>query len=128
MLHFWDGKGRIKTGLHIISSERGTVLVKKKLGILLSTPPAHGNLHTAVGLIEAALQKDLRVYLYLVDEGVKNMETAEIRRLSKKGLRLFLCAYGAQRYGVPVNDGAVFGGLVVLSDLVKGCDRFVTLN
>lgn len=101
---------------------------KLKLGILLSTAPEHLNLKTTVGLIQAALQKDILCYLYLVDEGVQNINDAEIVALTQKGLKLFLCAYGAQRYGIPVSKQAVFGGLVVLSDLVKGCDRFVTLN
>lgn len=101
---------------------------KRKLGILLSTPPQHLNLKTALGLIQATLHKNVGCYLYLVDEGVKNIDEAEIRMLTQKGLKLFLCAYGAQRYEIPVSNKAVFGGLVVLSDLVKGCDRFITLN
>jgi len=101
---------------------------KQKLGILLSTAPQHPNLKTALGLLDVALQKDMRCYLYLVDEGVKNINEAQIKTLTQKGLKLFLCAYGAQRYHIPVSEQAVFGGLVVLSDLVKGCDRFVTLN
>ncbi len=101
---------------------------KKKLGILLSTAPEHLNLRTALGLTQAALKQDILCYLYLVDEGVQNINEAELEALTQQGLKLFLCAYGAQRYQIPVSDKAVFGGLVVLSDLVKGCDRFVTLN
>ncbi len=101
---------------------------KKKLGILLSTAPEHANLKTAMGLIQLALQKDILCYLYLVDEGVQNINETQLELLTQKGLKLFLCAYGAQRYQIPVSDKAVFGGLVVLSDLIKGCDRFVTLN
>lgn len=101
---------------------------KKKLGILLSTAPEHPNLKTVLGLIQAALEKDILCYLYLVDEGVQNINEAQLEALTQKGLKLFLCAYGAQRYQIPVSDKAVFGGLVVLSDLVKGCERFISFN
>ncbi|HZR47129.1 MAG TPA: DsrE family protein [Candidatus Manganitrophaceae bacterium] len=101
---------------------------KKKLGILLSTSPENKNLTTAVSLAREALHQGIDTYLYLVDDGVKNVERPEIDALSKEGVKLFLCAYGAQRRQVPVSDKAVFCGLVVLSDLVKGCDRFVTFN
>ncbi|MFQ5588808.1 MAG: DsrE family protein [Nitrospiria bacterium] len=101
---------------------------KRKLGILLSTPPEDSNLATAVALIEEALKQDVQPYLYLLDEGVKNASENKIEALYQKGLKLFLCAYGAQRYHIPISDKGVFGGLAVLSDLVKGCDRFITLN
>jgi len=101
---------------------------KKKLGILLSTSPENKNLTTVVSLAREALHQGIDTYLYLVDDGVKNVERPEIDALSKEGVKLYLCAYGAQRRQVPVSDKAVFCGLVVLSDLVKGCDRFVTFN
>jgi sulfur relay (sulfurtransferase) complex TusBCD TusD component (DsrE family) len=63
-----------------------------------------------------------------VDDGVLNLDRPEMTVLSGEGVKLFVCAYGAQRRGVPVSDKAVFCGLVVLSDLVKGCDRFLAFN
>jgi sulfur relay (sulfurtransferase) complex TusBCD TusD component (DsrE family) len=101
---------------------------KKKLGILLSTPPENKNLNTVISLAKEALHQEVDTYLYLIDDGVKNIDRPEIEALAKEGVKLFLCAYGAQRRDIPVSDKAVFCGLVVLSDLVKGCDRFVTFN
>lgn len=101
---------------------------KRKLGILLSTPPEDPNLKTALALVDEALRQDIQPYLYLVDEGVKNISEAAIEDLCNRGLKLFFCAYGAQRYHIPPSGKGVSGGLVVLSDLVKGCDRFLTLN
>lgn len=101
---------------------------KRKLGILLSTPPEDKNLKTAASLATEALSRGIDTYLYLIDDGVKNLDRPEIDHLLSNGLKLFLCAYGAQRRAVPNSDKAVFCGLVVLSDLVKGCDRFVTFN
>lgn len=101
---------------------------KKKLGILLSTSPTHPNLKTAIGLAETALSEQTDVYLYLVDDGVYALNDDQLTGLGQQGVKLFACAYGAQRRGIPINDKANFCGLVVFSDLVKGCDRFIALN
>ncbi len=101
---------------------------KKKLGILLSTAPENRNLNTVFSLAKEALHQGIDTYLYLIDDGVQNLDRPEMETLCRNGVKLFLCAYGAQRRGIPTSDKAVFCGLVVLSDLVKGCDRFVTFN
>lgn len=101
---------------------------KKTLGILLSTPPEDKNLTTVTSLANEALRQGVDTYLYLIDDGVRNLGRPEMETLRQNGVKLFLCAYGAQRRGIPTSDKAVFCGLVVLSDLVKGCDRFVTFN
>jgi sulfur relay (sulfurtransferase) complex TusBCD TusD component (DsrE family) len=99
----------------------------KKLGIILSTPPEEKNLTTVVSLATEARRQGIGVYLYLIDDGVKHIDQPEIEALKDAGVKLFLCAYGAQRRSIPSSDKAAFGGLVVLSDLIKGCDRFITL-
>jgi sulfur relay (sulfurtransferase) complex TusBCD TusD component (DsrE family) len=106
----------------------GSIVNKKKLGLMLSTPPEHPNMNTAMRLSMAALSLGHEVYLYLIDEGTRNLSDVRLRGLQDQGLKLFVCAYGAQRQGIAPNDQAVFCGLVVLSDLVKGCDQFISLN
>lgn len=101
---------------------------KRKLGILLSTPRQHPNLKTAIHLAKTALSENTDVYLYLVDDGVYTLDDDQLVGLAKQGVKLFACAYGAQRRGLPITDKANFCGLVVFSDLVKGCDRFIALN
>lgn len=100
----------------------------KKLGLLLSTPPEHANLNTVVQLSRTALAHGHAVYLYLIDEGTKNLSDVRLGELQAQGLNLFICAYGAQRHGIEPDDQAVFCGLVVLSDLIRGCDQFISLN
>ncbi len=103
-------------------------MLNQKLGLLLSSPPEHQNRQTALSLVEAALKQNVTPYLYLIDDGVKNVDFFADFNFSQQGLKLFACAYGAQRYGIAVSDRAVFCGLVVLSDLIKACDRFIVLN
>jgi len=104
---------------------------KKKLGILLSTAPSHPSVTTAVRLSEEALASNIDVYLYLIDEGVRNLRDPRLLKLSSDGAKYFVCAYGCQRHGVStegLDPRITLCGLVVLSNMVTGCDRFVALN
>lgn len=102
----------------------------KKLGVLLSTGPDHPNLATAVGLAEAALDRGANLYLYLIDDGVRALDDPRITALPGRGAKLFVCAYGCQKRRIPLSasDTVTYCGLVVLTDLLNGTDRFVALN
>lgn len=102
----------------------------KKLGLLLSTGPEHPNLETAIGLGRAALSRGVQLYLYLIDDGVRALTDARIRDLPRRGARLFACAYGCQKRRIALEDSPdiTYCGLVVLTDLLNGTDRFVALN
>jgi hypothetical protein len=105
-----------------------TTHTKKKLGLLLSTPLQHPNLETVIRLTETALTADCLVYLYLIDEGAQAMDHPRLNDLTEQGLKLFVCAYGAERHHVPLSGKATPCGLVVLSDLIRGCDQFLSFN
>ena len=102
---------------------------KRALGILLSTGLANANLATAVNLSGAALKAGVDVYLYLIDEGVLTVDDPRFQSLRDSGLKLFACAYGAQQHGVArKEENATYCGLVILSNIISSCDRFVALN
>jgi len=102
---------------------------KRALGILLSTGPTATNLSIAINLADAALKARVDVYLYLIDKGVLAVDDPRFQPLRDAGLKLFACAYGAQQHGVARKDEyATYCGLVVLSNIVSTCDRFVALN
>jgi len=105
-------------------------LARKKLGVLLSTGPGHANLETAVALSDAALARGVQLYLYLIDDGVRVLEDPRIHALPDRGARVFVCAYGCQKRRLPLRDPerVTYCGLVVLTDLINGTDRFVALN
>ena len=50
------------------------------------------------------------------------------RVILRRGARLFVCAYGCQKRRQPLSDKATNCGLVVLTDIINGTDRFVALN
>jgi hypothetical protein len=103
---------------------------KKKLGLMLSTGLDHPNLSTAIGLADAALTRGDDVYLYLIDDGVRALADARLRALPGRGAKLFACAYGCQKRRIPLEDAGdvTYCGLVVLTDLINGTDRFIALN
>jgi hypothetical protein len=84
--------------------------MNKKLGILLSTPPSDKNIETVIGLISSALRNNVSVYLYLDDDGVECINDNRLVSMSGDGLKLSVCAYGAQKKGIEPSDGNV-GGL-----------------
>lgn len=79
-------------------------------------------------LAAAALVEGVDVYLYCIDEAVRGVGEGRVQALKQGGVKLFACAYGAHRRGIPVGDQAVFAGLTVVNDLVVGTDRFVSFN
>jgi len=96
--------------------------------VMVSTEPAHPNLDTALGLSTAALERGADVYLYLIDDAVAAVEDPRVQALAGRGLKLFVCAYGCQKRRQPLSEHATNCGLVVLSDIVNGAERFVSLN
>ena len=106
-------------------------MVTRKLGLLLSTAPSHPSVETAVKLAEAALRQRVDVYVYLIDEGVKSMKDLQFTRLLDSGVKMSVCAYGCQQHGVPTRDmdsRVSLSGLVVLSGIIDGCDRFLAFT
>jgi predicted peroxiredoxin len=106
-------------------------LARKKLGLMLSTGPERPvNLDTAVGLSQAALARGGQVYLYLIDDGVRALDDARVTALAERGAKLFVCAFGCQKRRIPLRDSdqITYCGLVVLTDIINGTDRFLALN
>jgi sulfur relay (sulfurtransferase) complex TusBCD TusD component (DsrE family) len=105
-------------------------LARRKLGLMVSTAPDHPNLETALGLSKAALDGGGDVYLYLIDDAVAAVEDARLLALADRGLKLFVCAYGCQKRRIPLQDAdrITYCGLVVLTDIINGTDRFIALN
>ncbi len=100
----------------------------RKLGILLSTQPSQTPFRHGVRLAETALASGVDVYLYCIDDAVSGVSDPELQGLKSRGLKLYACAYGAQRRNIPLTDHAVFAGLTIVSDIIASTDRFVSFN
>ena len=103
----------------------------KKFGILLSTPPSHPSVETVAQLASEALTEGADLYLYFIDEGVKNISDARYQELATDGVKLFACAYGCQQHHVPtdgIHSKISLCGLVVLSGIIDACDQFLAFT
>ena len=100
----------------------------KKLGVLISSAPNHPGFRHGVNLAETALAHGADVYLYCIDDAVTGLSHPRLQRLKARGLKLYGCAYGAQRRQIELSDQALFAGLTVVSDLIAATDRFVSFN
>ena len=103
-------------------------LPAKKLGILLSTSPAHPDFQRGMKVAATALEAGTKVYLYCIDEAVAGVGDAALQSLRDRGLILYACAYAAHRRGLPVNDLATYAGLGMLGDLLAATDEFPSFN
>jgi sulfur relay (sulfurtransferase) complex TusBCD TusD component (DsrE family) len=106
-------------------------MAARKLGLLLSTAPSHPSVETVVQLAQAALRRGVEVYLYLIDEGVKVVTDQRYLGLIDAGVKMSVCAYGCQQHDVPtatVDSRVSLSGLVVLSGIIDGCDRFLAFT
>jgi sulfur relay (sulfurtransferase) complex TusBCD TusD component (DsrE family) len=105
--------------------------MKRKLGLLLSHPPSHSSVGTVQALAQAALEAGHEVYLYLIDEGVKNMHTPQYKALAQSGAKVFACAYGCQQHRVSTENldpSISLCGLVVLSGIIDACEPFLSFT
>ena len=70
------------------------------------------------------------MYLYLIDDAVAAVEHPRVQALAERGLKLFVCAFGCQKRRIPLRDAdtLTYCGLVVLTDIINGTDRFIALN
>ncbi len=100
----------------------------KKLGILISCLPEEPNFTHGIRLAQTALTEGVDVYLYCIDDAVCGVEKPEVQLLKTNGLKLYACAYGADRRNFPRSEKAVFAGLTVVNDLIAGTDRFISFN
>lgn len=105
--------------------------MKRKLGLLLSLPPSHASVATVQGLAQTALEAGHEVYLYLIDEGVKNMHSPHYKALAQSGAKVFACAYGCQQHHVSTENldpSISLCGLVVLSGIIDACEPFLSFT
>ena len=68
------------------------------------------------------------VYLYCLDDAVNGLADERLQTLRGHGLRLFACAFAAQRRKLPQTENALYGGLTMLNDVMAATDRFVSFN
>jgi len=104
---------------------------KKTLGILLSTLPTHKNTTTVAGLVRVASERQIGISLYLIDDAVQHINHPILKEFLSPNVKLFVCAYGCMQRQIATSStdkDITFCGLVILSNIVRGTDRFLSFN
>ena len=77
----------------------------RKLGLLLTTSPEHANTNTVIKLAEAALEKGVEVRIFLMCDGVLNINHISFLKLTDKGGQICLCQQNLnERYQDAADD------------------------
>ncbi len=74
------------------------------------------------------MKSDVEVYLYCLDAAVMGISDPRLQSMRGAGLRLFGCEFARRQRRIPPDELAIYGGLVMLSDLASATDRFVSFN
>ncbi len=97
-----------------------------KSGFLLASSPEQTGFFDLCGAVMERVQAKDDVYLYLIDDGVQSLDQSQIHELRRKGIKLFACAYAAQKRKMMLDpQKAVWSGLAVLADIMIHCDHFL---
>ena len=103
-------------------------LAGKKMGVLLSVAPENPKFTHCLRLVDAALERGADVYLYCIDDAVGGLGADALQSMCRRGLKLFACAYSCQQRDLAMTENATYSGLIVVSDIIAGTDRFLSFN
>jgi sulfur relay (sulfurtransferase) complex TusBCD TusD component (DsrE family) len=101
---------------------------KKKLGILLTTSPEHANTHSVIKLAEAALEQGIDVRIFLMCDGVLNVNHPPFFSLLDKGADICLCEQNLNERYQDETNGVRLGGLYDFACNVRDVDRVITFS
>jgi sulfur relay (sulfurtransferase) complex TusBCD TusD component (DsrE family) len=101
---------------------------ERKLGILLSTSPESENTYTVIKIAEAALLAGKEVYIFLMDDGVYNVNHSNFCGLTDRGAQITLCGHNAEERNVLRKEGIDFGSQYDLAGIAHKVDRFLAFN
>lgn len=101
---------------------------KQKLGILLTTSPESENTFTVIKLAEAVVAMGKEVRIFLMCDGVYNINNPDFTSLLDKGVAITLCAHNASERHVEKKEGINFGSQYDLAYIVNESDRFLSFT
>ena len=82
---------------------------ERKLGLLLTTSPEHASTHTLIKLAEAALRKGVEVRIFLMCDGVLNVNHVPFLSLIDSGAKICLCQQNLNERFQDEVDGITLG-------------------
>lgn len=101
------------------------------LGILLTTSPEHEDVHTVIRLTHAALAQGRAVRIFLMCDGIYNLELNAFRELAERGAEIAVCSHNAGERHIPESEGIPnlrWGSQYDFALITAECERVVTFN
>lgn len=99
-----------------------------KLGILLTSSPENENTNTVIEIGRAARDQGHEVSIFLMYDGVYNVNKKEFAQLVDKGVIVAVCALNAEQRKVGKVEGILFGSQYDHACIVGGVDRFISFG
>jgi sulfur relay (sulfurtransferase) complex TusBCD TusD component (DsrE family) len=97
----------------------------RKLGILLTTSPEHANTSSVIRLAKAAIENGIEVRIFLMCDGVFNVNDISFLKLLDDGADICLCQQNLNERFQDEADGIHMGSQYDLACNVKDVDRLV---
>ncbi|HHT9119845.1 MAG TPA: DsrE family protein [Candidatus Hypogeohydataceae bacterium YC41] len=102
--------------------------MKEKLGVLLTTSPENENTHTVIKLAETALGAGKQVEMFLMCDGVYHVNDPRLEELTKKGVKVVVCAQNCLERKVERKPFVLWGSQYDLALLINEAERFLSFN
>jgi len=99
-----------------------------KLGILLTTSPENENTNTVIAISKAAREEGHEVSIFLMYDGVYNVNKKEFAELAGKGVDIAICAFNAEQRKISKVDGILFGSQYDHACIASDVDRFISFG
>jgi sulfur relay (sulfurtransferase) complex TusBCD TusD component (DsrE family) len=99
-----------------------------KLGILLTTGPENENTNTVIEISKAAREDGLEVSIFLMYDGVYNVNKKEFAALADKSVDIAICAFNAEQRKIGKVDGILFGSQYDHACIANDVDRFISFG
>jgi sulfur relay (sulfurtransferase) complex TusBCD TusD component (DsrE family) len=99
-----------------------------KLGILLTTSPENENTNTVIELSKVAREEGHEVSIFLMYDGVYNVNKKEFAEMAGKGVDIAICAFNAEQRKVAKVDGILFGSQYDHACIASSVDRFISFG
>lgn len=99
-----------------------------KLGILLTTGLENENTNTVIEISKAAKDEGHEVSIFLMYDGVYNVNKKEFSELIEKGIDIAVCAFNADQRKVGRTDGILFGSQYDHACIASEVDRLISFG
>jgi len=100
-------------------------MTAKRLGILLTTSPEHANTHSVIRVAEAALRRGIEVRIFLMCDGVLNVNHVPFLSLLDKGANICLCQQNLNERFQDETNGVMLGSQYDFACNIRDSDRVI---